>query len=33
MQSNLLIDDLDGDGLLDLVVADRGALHLFLSVR
>jgi len=33
VQSNLLIDDLDGDGLLDLVVADRGALHLFLSVR
>jgi len=33
LQSNLLVDDLDGDGLLDLVVADRRALHLFLSVR
>ena len=33
LQSNLLVDDVDGDGLLDLVVADRRALHLFLSVR
>lgn len=32
-QSNLLVDDLDGDGLLDLAVADRRALHVFLSVR
>ena len=31
--SNLLVDDLDGDGLLDLAVADRRALHVFLSVR
>jgi len=33
VQSNLLVDDLDGDGLLDLVVADRRGLHVFLSVR
>jgi len=33
VQSNLLVDDLDGDGLLDLVVADRRALNVFLSVR
>jgi hypothetical protein len=33
VQSNLLVEDLDGDGLLDLVVADRRALHVFLSVR
>jgi hypothetical protein len=33
VQSNLLVDDLDGDGLLDLAVADRRALHVFLSVR
>jgi hypothetical protein len=33
VQSNLLVEDLDEDGLLDLVVADRRALHLFLSVR
>ena len=33
VQSNLLVDDLDGDGLLDLVVADRRGLHAFLSVR
>lgn len=33
IQSNLLVDDLDGDGLLDLAVADRRALHVFLSVR
>jgi hypothetical protein len=31
--SNVLVDDLDGDGLLDLAVADRRALHVFLSVR
>jgi hypothetical protein len=33
VQSNLLVEDLDGDGRLDLAVADRRALHLFLSVR
>jgi len=33
VQSNLLVEDLDGDGLLDLVVADRRGLHVFLSVR
>ena len=33
VHSNLLVDDLDGDGLLDLAVADRRALHVFLSVR
>jgi hypothetical protein len=33
VQSNLLVDDLDGDALLDLVVADRRALNVFLSVR
>ncbi len=33
VQSNLLVHDLDGDGLLDLVVADRRGLHVFLSVR
>jgi len=33
VQSNILVEDLDGDGLLDLVVADRRALHVFLSVR
>jgi hypothetical protein len=33
LQSNLLVDDLDGDGLFDLVVADRRALNVFLSVR
>jgi len=33
VQSNLLLDDLDGDGLLDLAVADRRGLHVFLSVR
>jgi hypothetical protein len=27
------VDDLDGDGLLDLAVGDRRALHVFLSVR
>ena len=31
--SNVVVDDLDGDGLLDLAVADRRALHVFLSVR
>jgi hypothetical protein len=33
VQSNLLVEDLDGDGLLDLAVADRRGLHVFLSVR
>jgi hypothetical protein len=33
VQSNLLVHDLDGDGLLDLVVADRRGIHVFLSVR
>jgi hypothetical protein len=33
VQSNLVVDDLDGDGLLDLAVADRRALYVFLSVR
>jgi hypothetical protein len=33
LQSNLLVEDLDGDGLLDLVVADRRRLHVFLSAR
>jgi hypothetical protein len=33
VQSNVLVDDLNGDGLLDLVVADRRGLHVFLSVR
>ncbi len=33
VQSNLLVADLDGDGLLDLAVADRRALHVYLSVR
>ena len=33
VQSNLVVADLDGDGLLDLAVADRRALHLFLSIR
>ena len=33
VQSNLLVEDLDGDGLLDLVVADRRGLHVFLSVK
>jgi hypothetical protein len=33
VQSNLVVEDLDGDGLLDLVVADRRGLHVFLSVR
>ena len=32
-QSNLVAEDLDGDGLLDLVVADRRGLHVFVSVR
>lgn len=33
VQSNLVAEDLDGDGLLDLAVADRRGLHVFLSVR
>jgi hypothetical protein len=33
VQSNLVVDDLDGDGLLDLAAADRRGLHVFLSVR
>ena len=33
VQSNLLVHDLDGDGLLDLAVADRRGLHVVLSVR
>ena len=33
VQSNLLVEDLDGNGLLDLAVADRRGLHVFLSVR
>jgi hypothetical protein len=33
VHSNLLASDLDGDGLLDLAVADRRGLHVFLSVR
>jgi len=33
VQSNLVVEDLDGDGLLDLAVADRRGLHVFLSVR
>src|SRR5262249_2536925 len=33
VQSNILVEDLDGDGLLDLVVADRRALHVFSGVR
>lgn len=31
--SNLVAADLDGDGLLDLAVADRRAVHVFLSLR
>lgn len=31
--SNLVAADLDGDGLLDLAVADRGGLYVFLSAR
>jgi hypothetical protein len=33
IESNLLTADVDGDGLLDLVVADRRALYVFFSVR
>lgn len=33
IESNLLVADMDGDGLLDLVVADRRALYVFFSVR
>jgi len=31
LHSNLLVADLDGDGLLDLALADRARLHVFLS--
>jgi hypothetical protein len=33
VQSNFVVTDLDGDGLLDFAVADRRALNVFLSVR
>ena len=33
IESNLIVADVDGDGLLDLVVADRRALYVFFSVR
>jgi hypothetical protein len=33
IESNLLVADVDGDGLLDLVVADRRALYVFFSVK
>ncbi len=33
IESNLVAADLDGDGLLDLAVADRGGLYVFLSAR
>jgi len=33
IESNLVAADLDGDGLLDLAVADRRGLHVLLSVR
>ncbi len=33
IESNLLVADVDGDGLLDLVVADRRALYVFFSVE
>jgi len=33
VQSNLVVEDLNGDGLLDLAIADRRGLHVFLSVR
>jgi hypothetical protein len=33
VQSNLVAADVDGDGFLDLAVADRRALHLYLSSR
>jgi hypothetical protein len=33
LSSNLLVADLDGDGLLDLAVADSGGLHIVLSQR
>ena len=32
-ESNLVAADLSGDGLVDLAVADRRLLHVFLSVR
>src|SRR5262249_47634295 len=33
IESNLMAADLDGDGLLDLAVADRRGLYVFFSVR
>jgi hypothetical protein len=33
IESNLVAADLDGDGLLDLAVADRGGLYVFRSQR
>jgi len=33
VESNVVVGDLDGDGFLDLAVADRRGLRLFLSVR
>ena len=33
IESNLLAADVDGDGLLDLAVADRRALYVFFSIR
>jgi len=33
VQSNLVAADVDGDGFLDLAVADRRALHVYLSSR
>ncbi len=33
VQSNLVAADVDGDGFLDLAVADRRALHVYLSAR
>jgi hypothetical protein len=33
VSSNLVAGDLDGDGLLDLAVADHRAVHVLLSAR
>jgi hypothetical protein len=33
IESNVVVADLDGDGLLDLVVADRRGVYVFSSVR